>query len=272
MSAETPTVRRTVAPDAQKTQKLLELVKGDRFARSEAPERDEVLVWPHLVVIEAVSAAVFTLLLTILSIVANSPLESMANPAVTPNPSKAPWYFLNLQELLLHMNTALAGVVLPGVALTAVAAIPYFDRDPTGVGRYFPTRKGKQICIYSALYTTVIEIGLVLWDNTTFGPTQALARFDAQKTLGLDENLSNIFKSWVVPAAIILVLIGILVMTILIAWRPTTRELIIGLFTAFAVSYWLLAIVGTGFRGESQHLVMPWSLPDILKPNPPPVG
>ncbi len=271
MSAETPVVRRTVAPDAEKTQKLLDLVKGDRFARSEAPERDEVLVWPHLVVIEAVSAAVFTVLLTVLSLVADSPLESLANPAVTPNPSKAPWYFLNLQELLLHMNTALAGVVLPGVALTAVAAIPYFDRDPTGVGRYFPTRKGKQICIYAALFTAIAEIGLVLWDETAYGPTQLLAKLDLVG-LGLDNNLADIFKSWVVPAFVIVLLIGVLVGTILLAWRPTTRELIIGLFTAFAVSYWLLAIIGTGFRGHSQHLVWPWDLPDILLPNPPPVG
>jgi len=271
MSAETPAIRRPTASDPAKTQKLLELVKGDRFARSEAPERDEVLVWPHLVVIEAVSAAVFTVLLTIVSIFARSPLESLANPAVTPNPSKAPWYFLNLQELLLHMNTALAGVVLPGVALTAIAAIPYFDRDPTGVGRYFPTRKGKQICIYAALFTVVVEVGLVLWDNTPYGPTPLLGKLNL-KAFGIDDNWAEIVKSWVIPGAIIVLLIGILVATILFTWKPTTRELIIGLFTAFAVSYWLLAIIGTGFRGESQHLVMPWDLPDILKPNPPPVG
>jgi hypothetical protein len=67
------------------------------------------------------------------------------------------------------MNVALAGVVLPGLALTLVATIPYFDRDPTGVGRYFPTAKGKQICIFSALYTTIVEVGLVFWDNTYWG-------------------------------------------------------------------------------------------------------
>src|ERR1700738_525187 len=106
MTAGTPRARTVLAPDAQKTQKLLDLVKGDRYARSEAPERDEVLVWPHLVVIEAVAAAVFWVILPVVSIVVRSPLESLANPAQTPNPSKAPWYFLNLQELLLHMNVA----------------------------------------------------------------------------------------------------------------------------------------------------------------------
>src|SRR5436305_12552618 len=166
MTAGNPSARTALAPDAQKTQKLLDLVKGDRYARSEAPERDEVLVWPHLVVIEAVAATVFLIVLTIVSIVVRSPLESLANPAQTPNPSKAPWYFLNLQELLLHMNVALAGVVLPGVALTMVATIPYFDRDPTGVGRYFPTGTGKQICVFSALFATMVQVGLVLREDT----------------------------------------------------------------------------------------------------------
>jgi len=272
MSLETPAVRRPLTPDAQKTQKLLDLVKGDRYARSEAPERDEVLVWPHLVVIEAVAAVVFLVVLTVVSIVVRAPLESLANPAQTPNPSKAPWYFLNLQELLLHMNVALAGVVLPGVALTLIAAIPYFDRDPTGVGRYFPTNKGKQICIYSVIYPTLVEVGLVFWDNTYWGPTQLLARTRFEDWPLVDTNTATIIRSWVVPSLLILFFIAVLFITILAAWKPTTRELIIGLFTAFAVSYWLLAFIGTGFRGESQHLVWPWDLPDILKPNPPPVG
>jgi menaquinol-cytochrome c reductase cytochrome b/c subunit len=272
MTLETPAVRRPLTPDAQKTQKILDLVKGDRFARSEAPERDEVLVWPHLVVIEAIAAAVFLVVLTVVSILVRAPLESLANPAQTPNPSKAPWYFLNLQELLLHMNVALAGVVLPGVALTLVAAIPYFDRDPTGVGRYFPTTKGKQICIYSVIYTTLVEVALVFWDNTYWGPTQLLARTRFEDWPLIDTNKATIIRSWIVPSLLILFFIAVLFITILVAWKPTTRELIIGLFTAFAVSYWLLALIGTGFRGESQHLVMPWNLPDILKPNPPPVG
>lgn len=270
MSTETPAVRRPVASDPAKTQKLLELVKGDRYARSEAPERDEVLVWPHLVVIEAVSAAVFTVLLTLMSIFFRSPLESLANPSVTPNPSKAPWYFLNLQELLLHMDAGLAGVVIPTFALLGVAAIPYIDRDPTGVGRYFPTRKGRQICLYAVLFTSVVEIGLVLWDNTPLGPTQLLGKWNLTPVVG--DTWSMIIKSWMIPGALVLALIGLFVVTILVAWKPTTRELMIGMFTAFAVSYWLLAIIGTGFRGESQHLVMPWDLPAILLPNPPPVG
>src|SRR5437660_2418741 len=74
---------------------------------------EELLVWPDLVFVEFISALVFTIVFTVLSVVVNAPLLDRANASVTPNPSKAPWYFLNLQELLLHMDPALAGVIVP---------------------------------------------------------------------------------------------------------------------------------------------------------------
>ena len=97
-----------------------------------AVEADTVQVWPHLVVTEFLGAVVFTINLILLSTLVNSPLEELANRDSTPNPSKAPWYFLNLQELLLHMNAALAGVIVPTVALVGLAAIPYIDKGSEG--------------------------------------------------------------------------------------------------------------------------------------------
>ena len=81
------------------------------------------MVWPSLVVVEAVCATVFLLLLIAVSVLFNAPLTAQANPNQTPNPSKAPWYFLNLQELLLHMDAGLAGVIVPTLALGAIAAV-----------------------------------------------------------------------------------------------------------------------------------------------------
>jgi len=102
--------------DEQKRQKLLELVRGRALARPTDLAEDEVMVWPSLVVVEAVSAVVFLAILTALSVLVNAPLLERANPNSTPNPSKAPWYFLNLQEMLLHMNAGLAGVIIPTIA------------------------------------------------------------------------------------------------------------------------------------------------------------
>src|SRR5579884_1339801 len=152
--------------DEAKRQRLLELVRGRAMARPTDLSEDEVMVWPSLVVVEAVSAVVFLLILTILSILVGAPLIDRANPNVTPNPSKAPWYFLNLQELLLHMDPGLAGVIIPaGVVFVAIPLIPYFDRNTIDVGRWFGTPKAIPICIFTSVYTLVVEIAEVLFDD-----------------------------------------------------------------------------------------------------------
>ena len=107
----------------------------------EAQQNRLVYVWPHLVTIEFISAVLMMVSMIIISMVIQAPLEGHANADHTPNPSKAPWYFLNLQELLLHMHPALAGVIVPAGALALIAIIPYFDRDPRDVGKWFGTPK-----------------------------------------------------------------------------------------------------------------------------------
>ena len=107
--------------------------------RARRAREEELLVWPDLVFIEFISAVLFTILIVILAVMVDSILLDRANPAITPNPSKAPWYFLNLQELLLHMHPALAGVVVPTVALIALGAIPYFDNSNEGQGEWLST-------------------------------------------------------------------------------------------------------------------------------------
>src|SRR5579883_2313572 len=127
-------------------------------------ERDEeVLVWPDLVFVEFISAVLFLILLLGLSTAINAVLLDEANSNITPNPSKAPWYFLNLQELLLHMHPALAGVVVPTVALILLAAIPYVDRSNEGQGVWWGTPDSKRITGFSAIYATILSVALILY-------------------------------------------------------------------------------------------------------------
>src|SRR3954463_5668421 len=133
-----------------------------RPGRAAARERDEtVFVWPNLLVIEFIASLVMLLTLIILSWLVNAPLEAHSNPDKTPNPSKAPWYFLNLQELLLHMNPALAGVIVPTVALLLVAIIPYVDRGTDGLGIWWYSSRGPKIAIFTAIYTTLVAAVLI---------------------------------------------------------------------------------------------------------------
>src|ERR1044071_9296457 len=95
--------------------------------RPRREREEELLVWPDLVFVEFICAVLFTFSFTIISALVNAPLIDRAIPDSTPNPSKAPWYFLNLQELLLHMHPSLAGVIVPaGVGFAAIPLIPYF--------------------------------------------------------------------------------------------------------------------------------------------------
>ena len=134
-------------------------------ARQVRRREEELLVWPDLVFIEFISAVLFTLTLTMLSIVINAPLQDRANPANTPNPSKAPWYFLNLQELLLHMHPALAGVVVPTVALIALGAIPYFDTDNERQGEWLTTPRAWPNLIVGSVVGVVGTALLIGWDS-----------------------------------------------------------------------------------------------------------
>jgi quinol-cytochrome oxidoreductase complex cytochrome b subunit len=244
------------AIDEAKRQKLLELVRGRALARPTDLAEDEVMVWPSLVVVEAVCATVFLLLLMAVSVMFGAPLIARANPNQTPNPSKAPWYFLNLQELLLHMNPGLAGVIVPTVALIAIAAIPYIDRSPLGVGILGTSAKGRKIALFSALYTFVVLMGMIVVDEQT-GRTQ----FGIGRILREQFHAPEWVYNQVLPTIIMLVSILLLIVLVQVIFRPTRREMIIALFTGFVVTYLVLTVSGTSFRGEGQALVFPWQLP-----------
>ena len=96
----------------------------------EKEESDRVWVWPDLVYTELISLIVCSVILIVWSIFLKAPLEQPANPANTPNPSKAPWYFLGLQEMLVYFDPWLAGVVLPGLIIVGLICIPYVDKNP----------------------------------------------------------------------------------------------------------------------------------------------
>ena len=117
---------------------------------------DKVLVWPDLVYIEFIALILFTVFLVVWSILVAAPLEEPANPAATPNPSKAPWYFLGLQEMLVYYDPWIAGIVLPIFIIIGLCAIPYMDINKKGDGYY--SFKERRVGIFIFMYGW-----LVLW-------------------------------------------------------------------------------------------------------------
>ncbi|MEM7141543.1 MAG: menaquinol-cytochrome c reductase cytochrome b subunit [Actinomycetota bacterium] len=113
------------------TQRLLTVVKSGSIQDVKAMPQDKVHVWPHLLVIEFAAALFITAFTLIFSIFVNAPLLELANFNETPNPSKAPWYFLGLQELLTLFHPMVAGVTIPGIGLFVLILAPYIDKNPS---------------------------------------------------------------------------------------------------------------------------------------------
>ena len=113
------------------TQRLLTVVKSGSIQQTRAEAQDKVHVWPHLLVLEFASILSLMAFVTVFSALVKAPLLGLADVNATPNPSKAPWYFLGLQELLKMFNPAVAGVLIPGIALGLLAITPYIDKNPS---------------------------------------------------------------------------------------------------------------------------------------------
>jgi hypothetical protein len=160
---------------------MREAVLNDRrIAAGDGPiekaESDKVWVWPDLVYTELISLVVCSVVLIVWSILLKAPLEQPASSAVTPNPSKAPWYFLGLQEMLVYFDPWLAGVVLPGLIIAGLIAIPYVDTNPKGNGYYTFNERKAEITLFLfgfvILWSSLIVLGTFLrgpnWNF--FGP------------------------------------------------------------------------------------------------------
>ncbi|MEA2509228.1 MAG: menaquinol-cytochrome c reductase cytochrome b/c subunit [Actinomycetota bacterium] len=115
----------------ERVQRLLAVVKPESIQKVERQPMDRVNVWPHLMAAELISLLVVLLFLTIFSATVDAPLRELANFNQTPNPSKAPWYFLGLQELLRYFHPQVAGVTIPTVIIIGLMAAPFVDRNPS---------------------------------------------------------------------------------------------------------------------------------------------
>src|SRR6266487_3244903 len=118
--------------------------------KATGPGDDKVHTWPYLVRSEFLCTLFVLVLLLVWSLLVDAPLEEPANPGRTPNPSKAPWYFLGLQEMLVYFDPWMAGVVLPSLIILGLCAMPYIDINPKGAGYY--TLKDRKLAISTFLY------------------------------------------------------------------------------------------------------------------------
>jgi hypothetical protein len=128
----------------------------------------ELHVWPYLLRIEFLAVLIVTVILFVWSITLNAPLEEPANPNLTMNPSKAPWYFLGLQEMLTYFDPWIAGVVMPSLMIVGLMAFPYVDSNPLGVGYY--TWRQRKVAIGAFIVGFYTWIALIFIGTFIRGP------------------------------------------------------------------------------------------------------
>ncbi|CAN5602939.1 hypothetical protein BH09PLA1_BH09PLA1_28690 [soil metagenome] len=163
----------------------------------EEDKDDKVLVWPDLVYTELICLILATAGLIVWAIISKAPLEQPANPGYAPNPAKAPWYFLGLQEMLVYFDPWMAGVVYPGLIIVGLMAMPYIDTNPRGNGYY--TVRERPFALVTWLFGFLILWVVLIFFGTFlrgpnwsfFGPYEF---WDAHKAEALNNrDISNLF-------------------------------------------------------------------------------
>jgi len=227
-------------------------VPATQVQAGQAPKPERVTTIPHLVNKELIFAIGWIAVLLVFSMLVPAPLEGIANPDVSPNPAKAPWYFLGLQELLLHFHPLVAGVVLPSLAGLGIFLLPFFDVNQSSVGVYFRSRRGRAL---TALATGLAFIATPVWvllDEFVLNWTAWLPTWPALISNGL------------IPLAILLLPLILLDDWMVKTFKANTEERVIFIFTFIFVAFIVLTIVGIFFRGPGMSLYWPWDMPKVV--------
>jgi hypothetical protein len=240
------------AKSSSKTYSLVELVRAPTTLADRGPE-NTIFAFPIVALIELLLSIGVTVVLLFMSFLINAPLEEIANPNVTTDPAKAPWYFMGLQEMLEHGHPTLMAVIFPTIMVLFILAIPYLDNSREGAGRWFTSERGKRVTGYTALYALIIMPLYILLDNA----------------FPLREILRGVVPDFIVQMLIpgvIMALIVLLPLIILQRYHPNAREVMICMFTLLIVSAVIFTLTGFLLRGPGFELYLPWNIPGGYNP------
>ena len=201
---------------------------------------------PNLVFREFVVALMLIAVILIFSILFNAPLLDKANPAFSPNPAKAPWYFEGVQELMLHFHPLFASIIIPLLIITILIFLPYFQYDSKTSGIWFLSNKGKQTSKISAIVGLILTPTLILIDEYFMDFS---ANFEAIPTA---------ITNGLIPFLIILLLLSGYYQFIKRKFNTNKTETIQSLFVLILTIFIVLTLTSIVFRGEGMALTFPW--------------
>jgi quinol-cytochrome oxidoreductase complex cytochrome b subunit len=202
---------------------------------------------PNLILRELVVALALIASMLVLSMLFNAPLGNKANPGLSPNPTKAPWYFMGIQEMLLHFHPLFALFVIPALMLIALLALPYIAYQLNTAGVWFASRKGRRMASVAALTALIgTPLGIVA-DEYLIEVAARLPSIPTWVTNGL------------VPFALLLAAIVVFYVFMRRKFASNNTEAVQMVFVLVLVAFLVLTITGIWFRGTGMKLVWPWS-------------
>ena len=205
-----------------------------------------VPIVPDLLLRETVTALVLVAAVLLLATFFNAPLAARANPGLSPNPTRAPWYFAGLQELLLHLHPVFAVCVIPALAGFGLLAIPYLKYDVDTGGIWFASRAGRKTAAIAALAGILLTPLLILADE-----------WQSENGSQLD-GISPIIGNGVIPTIVLVTVIGFFHWILKKRFRVTGNEVVQAVFILLMAAYGVLTVTGVWFRGEGMTLAVPW--------------
>jgi quinol-cytochrome oxidoreductase complex cytochrome b subunit len=201
---------------------------------------------PDLVLREGVAALVAIAAVLVWSAVAYAPLLAPANPGMSPNPAKAPWYFMGLQELLVHLHPVVAVVIMPIAAIAFLLAMPSLAADEPATGRYFHSPAGGRTALLGALAALAV---VPLW---------ILASDRLRRGLEAMTSLPAVVRTGLVPLIAFAVILAAVYLAARRAAAGSALAAVQAVFTFLAVGFLVLTVTGAVFRGQGMALVWPW--------------
>ena len=214
----------------------------------ESPDENpaRVPIVPDLLLRETVAALVLVAVVLLLATFFNAPLAAQANPGLSPNPTRAPWYFAGLQELLLHLHPVFAVCVIPALAGLGLLVIPYLKYDGDTGGIWFASRAGRKTGGIAALTGLLLTPLLILADEWLSKDGSHL------------DGISPLIGNGVIPTVVLLVVIGFFYWILKRRFRATRNEAVQAVFILLLAAYSVLTITGVWFRGAGMALTVPW--------------
>ncbi len=221
-----------------------------RLKEPPAERVEKVSTLPHLVSLEFVFALVMLALIVVWASWVNAPLEAAADPTHSPNPAKAAWYFMGLQELLLHFHPVFGAIVIPALGLVSLLAFPYLRFDMDAEGIWFRSAKGRRMAWVSAITALIATPLIVLLDEYLLDLPALLP------------TLPTVISNGWIPLMVVLFTLGAYYLLMKRLFRATHDETRQALFIILVVSFIVFTIIGIAFRGEGMALMWPW---EVLK-------